>query len=57
MKKTQIIAIETAYDPDGWIITIEHPAWKDDKGNIYEYVWDRDGWPIEVLREDWEEKI
>lgn len=54
MKK--IIAIENTIDRDGWPITLEFTAWKDDEGNIYDRTVDRDGWPIEILRTDWKEK-
>lgn len=53
---TKIIAIENTLDRDGWPITLEHTAWKDEEGRIWEHKLDRDGWPLEVLRTDWKEK-
>lgn len=56
MKLTKIIATENTIDRDGWPITLEHTAWKDEEGRIWEHKLDRDGWPLEVLRKDWKEK-
>ena len=57
MKKlTKIIATENTIDRDGWPIVLEHTAWKDEEGRIWECGIDRDGWPLETLRTDWEEK-
>lgn len=52
----KIIATENTIDRDGWPIVLEHTAWKDAEGRIYEHKLDRDGWPLEVLRTDWKEK-
>lgn len=56
MKLTKIIATENTIDRDGWPIVLEHTAWKDEDGRIWDCGIDRDGWPLKTLRTDWKEK-